>query len=494
MVTGAPAVTIHTVRVGERPVPFRLPFRFGAVTVTQAPQAFVQLTVREAATGRQATGAGAELMVPKWFDKAPALTPAETVDQLRRSLGTAAGLAEGDLGRGTVAALVRRLEQGQRHALPALPGLAAQFGPALVTRALVDAVCRLLDLPFAQLVRTNRIGLTAGLLPHDLRGADVDGFLADLRPLDRIAVRHTVGLADPITEAEVTDDPGDGLPVSLEAVIDGYGHRDFKLKLSGDAAADVDRLNAVATVLDRLPDYRVTLDGNEQFADAAAADEALHRLAAEPRLQRLVAGTRYLEQPIARAAALDTPLGPLADRLPVIIDESDADEDAFVRARALGYRGVSSKACKGVLRSLVNALRVRVWGGGVFLSAEDLTTQAGLGLQQDLALVALLGLGQGERNGHHYVGGMAGAPAAEQAAFAAAHPDLYRRDAGPDLYRRDPGPDLYRRDAGGRLRLRIEDGAVSVRSLDVVGFGSAVLPDPEAIAPLATPATNFGSD
>ena len=71
---------------------------------------------------------------------------------------------------------------------------------------------------------------------------------------------------------------------------------------------------------------------------------------------------------------------------------------------------------------------------------------------------------------------MAGAPAAEQAAFAAAHPDLYRRDAG------------------GRLRLRIEDGAVSVRSLDVVGFGSAVLPDPEASAPLATPATNFGSD
>ena len=41
------------------------------------------------------------------------------------------------------------------------------------------------------------------------------------------------------------------------------------------------------------------------------------------------------------------------------------------------------------------------------MSAEDLTIQAGLALQQDLALVSLLGLGHVERNGHHYVDGMA---------------------------------------------------------------------------------------
>ena len=35
---------------------------------------------------------------------------------------------------------------------------------------------------------------------------------------------------------------------------------------------------------------------------------------------------------------------------PVIIDESDGALDAFVQARALGYAGVSSKACKGVWR------------------------------------------------------------------------------------------------------------------------------------------------
>ncbi len=38
---------------------------------------------------------------------------------------------------------------------------------------------------------------------------------------------------------------------------------------------------------------------------------------------------------------------------------------------------------------------------GLFLSGEDLTCQAGLAVQQDLALVSLLGLSHVERNGHH---------------------------------------------------------------------------------------------
>ena len=45
------------------------------------------------------------------------------------------------------------------------------------------------------------------------------------------------------------------------------------------------------------------------------------------------------------------------------------------------------------------------------MSGEDLTTQAGLSVQQDLALVNLLGIRHVERNGHHYVNGMAALPA-----------------------------------------------------------------------------------
>ena len=88
------------------------------------------------------------------------------------------------------------------------------------------------------------------------------------------------------------------------------------------------------------------------------------------------------------------------------------------------------------------------------MSAEDLTTQAGLAVQQDLALVALLGLGHVERNGHHYVRGLAALPLTEQAAFLAAHPDLYVRDGDLVRLRIDRGPPRHRLAGLSRFRSR----------------------------------------
>ena len=93
-----------------------------------------------------------------------------------------------------------------------------------------------------------------------------------------------------------------------------------------------------------------------------------------------------------------------------------------------------------------------------FMSAEDLTTQAGLSVQQDLALVNLLGITHVERNGHHYVNGMAALPQAEQDAFFAAHPDVYER-------------------SHGAVRLAIRDGRIAIGSLDAAGFASSAMPD-----------------
>ena len=49
------------------------------------------------------------------------------------------------------------------------------------------------------------------------------------------------------------------------------------------------------------------------------------------------------------------------DEVPIEIDESDADIGVFPRARALGYRGISSKSCKGFSRALLNRARVARW-------------------------------------------------------------------------------------------------------------------------------------
>jgi len=251
----------------------------------------------------------------------------------------------------------------------------------------------------------------------------------------------------------------DGLPETLEEVIARYGHRWFKLKVGGDAKADVERLTAIASVLDRIPgDYHASLDGNEQYEDVHGVLELWRRIREVPSLERLASNVVFIEQPIKRQKALAADISALAAEKPVIIDESDDSLDAFPRAKALGYRGVSSKTCKGIYKSLINAARCAAWGKGYFMSGEDLTIQAGLALQQDLALVSILGLTHVERNGHHYVNGMAGLPAGEQERFLKSHADLYER-------------------SHGAVRVHIRDGKVQLGSLDCPGYASRAMPD-----------------
>jgi L-alanine-DL-glutamate epimerase-like enolase superfamily enzyme len=471
-----PAFSVVAIDCFERPVSLRVPFRFGATTLTEAIQAFVRARIR-LADGRESVGVTAELMVPKWFDKDPELSNEANVDQLRDALVLAREAYTADPTPRTAfgqfaAHYPRCLEEGRRHGLPAL---VAQFGPAEADRAILDALCRALGVSFPAAVRANLIGFDAGAIASDLVGFDSTSFLADLAPREHVALRHTVGLLDAISGHPRR--AGDGLPESLEEVIAVYGPTWFKLKLSGDIAADLERLVEIARVLDRLPSYHVTLDGNEQFTDTASLASLLETIQATPRLHRLVAAIVFIEQPIARQQAEECDVAHIATPIPLLIDESDAGIDAFPKARALGYTGVSSKSCKGLYKSMVNLARCRRWNGGTvvsryFMSAEDLTTQAGLAVQQDLALATLLGIEHIERNGHHYVDGMAGAPEAEQRDFLAAHPDLYERSRGA-------------------VRLAIHRGMLSLGSLRGVGFASGAMPDWGSLAP--QPATGRAS-
>ncbi|MQW87275.1 mandelate racemase [Sinorhizobium saheli] len=462
----APRVRLVEAAFFERPVDFRFPFRFGVARVERAPQAFVRVRIADG-KGRSAEGWSAEMMMPKWFDKDPALSPDDNLGQLRASLRLAIeGLCS--LPANTAFGLHAAAEADHHRAASrhGLPALVASYGLALLDRAVIDALCRLKAVSAAEAVRGNLLGITDATAP-DLGGFDLQHFLATIAPAPKLAVRHTIGLADALSAADL--DPSerrdDGLPQTLDEVIAAYGHRFFKIKVSGRPKEDVERLSAIAGLLDaRFDAYRVTLDGNEQFESADAAGELLDRIDGEPRLQRLRASMLFFEQPIARAQALSTSVATLARRVALEIDESDGDVGAFPRARDLGYAGISSKSCKGFYRSLINRARVAKWNaeagtGRYFLSAEDLTTQAGLGLQQDLVLAALVGAGHIERNGHHYVDGMAGAPAAEQAAYFARHGDLYET-------------------ASGRTRLAISNGEVNfATALQAVGLGSAVEPD-----------------
>jgi hypothetical protein len=452
-------------RFYERPVKLRLPFRFGVVTLTEAPQVFVRVRVR-LKDGREGEGVAAELLVPKWFDKSPELSHEDNFDQLRTSLALARRAMMG-AGEHTPFGLSAAVESAH-HAQCAkrkLGGLIASFGLALLERAILDAIGRLEGETIFSLVQANRIGLNDTTAP-DLAEFELDKFLGGLKPAQSIHVRHTVGLVDALTRAETEGKRlGDGLPESLEEAIAAYGHTYFKLKVNGDLAADVDRLVRIASVLDcASAPYFATLDGNEQYADIEAVTALWRRIGEEPHLARLKSSILFVEQPIARNHALAKPVENLSREIAIEVDESDSAIAVFPLARELGYRGISSKACKGLYRALLNRARVAQWNSEVgaaryFMSAEDLTTQGGVAVQQDFAQALLVGATHVERNGHHYVDGMAGAPTAEQEAFLAAHPDLYAS-------------------ADGRARLAIRDGKVSLGSLyRTPGLAVGPMPD-----------------
>lgn len=449
--------TLREIALFERPVRFARPFRFGTVTIDETPQLFVRAEIESEGGGRF-VGAAAELMVPKWFDKRPQLSPDQTVADLRRSLAIARELYLAQQGLQTAFALHAGCIGAQLLACAKddIPPLAAAYGPAEIDKAVLDAVLRAAGTDFFSGMAGNIAGIDARLTP-DLDDAEITAFLAARQPLPRVAVRHTVGLDDRIEGQGGVADPGENA-----------GARYFKLKLSGDPHADASRLIRIGRELATLAyDYVVTLDANEQYAERPALDLLVTRLESDKELAPISAKLLYIEQPLPRGLTWQSPLGSLATR-DFIIDEADDSYDAFYRARKLGYRGISSKSCKGIYKSIINATRAAKWnadGGRFFISAEDLTCQPGLALQQDLALGAFLGLEHAERNGHHYVDGFAGTPDHEAEAFAAGHPDLYRRDT-----------------AG--VRLALHDGHLLTASLGTAGFASSVHPDWPSLSPL----------
>jgi len=451
-----PRLKLRDIAFFERPVHFARPFRFGAVTINATPQLFVRVEIEVEGKGAS-VGASAELLVPKWFDKRPELSPAQTVDGLRRSLQIARGLYLAETGFQTAFDLHGACIGAQIAACAKtnIPALAAAYGPAEIDKAILDALLRGVETNVFDGMAGNIAGIDARLSP-DLKDADLAAFMFGRKPLPSVAIRHTVGLEDAVE--------GEGGVAEASA---NY----FKLKLSGHPDADAARLVRIGKALEALGhEYKVTLDANEQYADLAVLRALIDRLDRDPALRSISSRLLYVEQPMPRDITRRSPLGSLAARS-FIIDEADDSYDAFPAARALGYHGISSKSCKGLYKSIVNATRAAKWSAGgekFFVTGEDLTCQAGLGVQQDLALGAFLGITHAERNGHHYVDGFGETPAAEAEAFAAAHPDLYA-------------------DAGQGIRLSIHNGDLLTGSLNTVGFATSVHPDWSALRTLEQP-------
>jgi hypothetical protein len=432
--TAPPSLRVVSAELHELEVEARLPFRYGVGELSRFVHTVLEVEVE--GRGWRARGVAAENLAPKWFSKDPETSYEQDLVDLRGTCRRAAEVAPALGEVPSVFALRAELLGAQRGWAEerGAPALLANLGPSLVERAAIDAVCRGLGTTFATAVRGDALGLELGALHPELSGARAADLLPD-EPLARVAVRHTVGLSDPLIEADLGPDaPDDGLPRTLLEVAQTYGLRWLKVKVSGELDADLARLRRLAALSPLLgADLAVTLDGNEVYPDVATLREHVAAWRADERVAPLLARLAYLEQPLRREVALEGELeGALADwpdAPPLVADESVAGPDDARRALDLGYRGLSAKACKGVLSCIANACLVahrrRCGASDLLLTAEDLTTIGPYSLNQDLALVATLGVEHVERNGHHYVRGLSAWPAEVQEAALGAHPDLF---------------------------------------------------------------------
>jgi hypothetical protein len=437
-----PSYRVQGVEVYLRRVRTRMPFRYGKAEVTGQPYAHLRVRLEPSVTGVSAAA-----LPPLWFDKRHGLTHEGTIRELLRSLALAARVYR-EAGPATAAGLHRSCEPEARRrcAAEGMNDLTAGFGIALLDAAIIDGVCRSSGRTFHQGLREDLLGL----------GADVASIVPE-QPLPRIAVRHTVGLSDPITASDTATPVGDGLPETLEEVLRATSARWLKVKISGDAEASLDRLRRIAAVVDaRTIPCQITLDGNEQFQRMEDVADFVGRLGADARLASLWAKTAWIEQPVERGESMNDGVAAALRSIPkpVIIDESDGTDDAVERALALGYRGVSAKNCKGVFRTLHSYRRAHE--AKAILSSEDLMNIPVVPLHQDLCVAAALGIPHSERNGHHYIRAFEYFSPRERETAIREFPELYRAD---------------------RPTVRVEDGQIDVRGINAFGFGVRSEPD-----------------
>ncbi|MEK3884391.1 hypothetical protein [Paenibacillus sp. PL2-23] len=448
------SIEIQQVEVCEIPIQTRIPFRYGITTVREVNHVIIQLTA--SIDGEVVQGTAAENLMPRWFIKDKLLTISKEYKALiaviKGAITHIKALRRGE----SVFELWSRLYELQKITFEqTYPPLLWSLGISLLERALIDAYCRATKTTFHQALITNAFGIDLAFFYPELSGVHPQDFIP-AKPIDHILVRHTIGLADPLEE----ENAGlkDGLPWNLQEIVQTYGLSYFKIKLSGELEWDRSRLESIQGILRRdCNKFYITLDGNENFKTMSSFQRYWNDLIDNDHMKQLLEHLLYIEQPVARMNAF---LESVDSKLPsIIIDEADGELTSYKHAISCGYRGVSHKNCKGVLKSVANLalqelyMRQGYITGEYQITSEDLSSIGPYSLLQDLAVAASLGIIHTERNGHHYFKGLNMFP-----------DDLEQNIL--ELY-----PDLYERHEDGFAKLSIRMGAISLGHVNQSPFG-----------------------
>lgn len=248
--------------------------------------------------------------------------------------------------------------------------------------------------------------LSAYLTP-EFRGEFLDRYVLR-KPTAQMPLYHLVGALDPITEGDLKQRLGDGLPETLPEWIRYNGIIRIKIKLNGsDLAWDVDRVVAVdraTTETQRsrnVGEWFYSLDFNEKCPNVDYLLAFLRQL--KEKTPEGFARIQYVEQPTKRNLKSDRAnvMFEAARLVPVVIDESLVDLESLELAREMGYSGVALKACKGQSQVLLMAAAAQK--RKMFLCVQDLTCP-GASLIHSAGLAAHVpGVAAIEANARQYV-------------------------------------------------------------------------------------------
>lgn len=301
--------------------------------------------------------------------------------------------------------IARKLE-GELGLPEPIPELARLLASSPLEGAIFDAVGKAAGMSsYTMLGAPYLDGDLSAFLGPDFRGKTLQSFIRS-KPTEIMPIYHLVGALDPLFEEDVRAPLGDGLPETLGQWISRDGLTHLKIKLDGaDLPWDCQRIlgiNQCASMGPRGEDasWAFSLDFNERCENA---DYVLRLLDAVERQSPLaLSRIQYIEQPTARdlRANPQNTMHRVAERLPVVIDESLVDYESLLLARELGYSGVAIKACKGHAEALLMAAAAQ--HHGMFLCVQDLTCVGASFLHSASLTAHLPGAAAVEGNGRQY--------------------------------------------------------------------------------------------
>jgi len=167
-----------------------------------------------------------------------------------------------------------------------IPPLLAGFGVSIVERAVIDAFC----------VRPERhLPRRSGPI-HWLNLAAIHPELAGLSPCDllpplperSVIVRHTVGMADPLSMVEEHDHPDDGLPLSLGISHAASPTSKFTVGRKHRAGPANVCAGSRRSLKKHTSKYFFTLDGNENYQAVEPFRALWEGFSADPAITRFL--------------------------------------------------------------------------------------------------------------------------------------------------------------------------------------------------------------